>query len=271
MKVDLVMWAKNGSETLPQVLKRISDVIPSKNINKRIFVDDHSKDYSVEIAERFGWKVYENREGFISGGVREALKHVTSEFFVSVEQDVILAKDWWNVIPKYMREPNVAVAEGIRIRYPPNKTLDSIEEYTFERFSHRPLHITLDNNIFRTKIIRKIGIPTKYPLSVDLALYERLQRASYKWIIDKNVVSYHLRKGVTHEILHRHKHSVLTKTRRFESTDFMRLLKIFMFSPIRGIDIMIKKRCPTAFFVYPFMRLIILKTFRDRRRYWGKE
>jgi len=50
LKVDLVMWAKDGSKTLSIVFKRIEEVIPSENVNQKIFVDDHSVDNSVKIA-----------------------------------------------------------------------------------------------------------------------------------------------------------------------------------------------------------------------------
>jgi len=53
-RVDLVMWTKNGAETLPLVLKRISEVMPNKFINKRIIVDDGSTDNISEIARDFG-------------------------------------------------------------------------------------------------------------------------------------------------------------------------------------------------------------------------
>lgn len=271
MKVDLVMWAKNGSETLPQVLKRIDDIIPLKSVNNRIFVDDHSTDNSVEIAKKFGWRIHENKEGFVIGGVREALKHVTTKFFVSVEQDVVLVKNWWFSIPNYMKDPKVAIACGVRKRFPPNRTLDAIEEFRSERFQMpTTFHCTLDNTIYRTDIIRKIGIPTNFPLSVDIAFCERVKQAGYKSVVDKNVVSYHLRKGSLEEVFHRHKHTILTKTKRFTDTTFIQLLKIFMFSPFRATQITLKKRCPTVLIVYPIERLIIIKTFHDRQIYWQK-
>jgi glycosyltransferase involved in cell wall biosynthesis len=48
-KVDLVMWAKNGENVLPTVLKRIDEVIPQENICYKILVDDHSTDRTTEI------------------------------------------------------------------------------------------------------------------------------------------------------------------------------------------------------------------------------
>ena len=41
-KVDLVTWTKNGAETLPLVLKRIDETLPSEFINKQLIVDDQA-------------------------------------------------------------------------------------------------------------------------------------------------------------------------------------------------------------------------------------
>jgi glycosyltransferase involved in cell wall biosynthesis len=51
-KIDLVMWTKNGGKTLPYVLKRIREVVPSKNVGNRIIVDDSSVDQTCQIAEQ---------------------------------------------------------------------------------------------------------------------------------------------------------------------------------------------------------------------------
>jgi len=265
------MWAKDGASNLPQVLNRIDRVIPSGNVNKRIFVDDHSRDNSVEIAEKFGWEVYENKEGFVSGGMREALRHVTTKFFVSFEQDLVLAKNWWPTIPNYMEDPKVAIACGVRERFPPNRTMNAIEEFHNERF-HTPaiLHCSLDNTIYRTDIIRKIGIPAKEPLSIDRVLCEGVKPVGYKSVLDKNVVSYHLREGSIMEIVHYHKHRILMKKSEFTGITHVRLLKIFMFSPFRATQIMLKKKCPTVLIMYPFMRLMTIKTFHDRQIYWQR-
>jgi len=275
VKVDLAMWAKDGAGFLPQVLKRIDHVIPPENVGKRIFVDDHSKDNSVEIAEKFGWKVYENKEGFVSGGVREALKHVTTEFFVSVEQDLVLAKNWWSVIPNHMKDPKVAIACGVRKRFPPNRTMNAIEEFQNERFKMPapPPYCSLDNTIYRTDFFRKIGIPTEFPRAVDIALRDRVRQAGYKSVIDQNVVSYHLRTSSMMEIFHNHRFRIVETPKiftEFTGVTHTRLLKIFMISPFRATQIMLKKKCPTVMIIYPFMRLLVIKTFHDRYVYWQR-
>jgi glycosyltransferase involved in cell wall biosynthesis len=67
-KVDLVMWTKNGAKTLPAVLKRINQVVPEENVNKRLIVDDKSIDCTSEIAKANGWTVIPNEGTGISDG-----------------------------------------------------------------------------------------------------------------------------------------------------------------------------------------------------------
>src|SRR3989304_8467464 len=113
-KVDLVMWTKNGSETLPLGLKRISQVIPGNFVNRRIIVDDRSVDDTRKIAESSGWSVTFNEGNGISDGANTALKHVESPYFVSFEQDLLLARDWWEKIPPLLKTSHVAAASGMR-------------------------------------------------------------------------------------------------------------------------------------------------------------
>lgn len=114
MKVDLGIWAKNGAKFLPAVLKRIDEVIPAESVAQKIFVDDASRDESREIAREYNWTIYKNTKGGIAGGSNEVLSHVTREFFVTFEQDLLLARNWWERIPKLMEDGQVAVAQGIK-------------------------------------------------------------------------------------------------------------------------------------------------------------
>ena len=118
-KIDLVMWTKNGAETLPIVLKRINEVIPSEFVDNRVIVDDKSMDDTRNIAEACGWNVVFNEGRGISDSANTALKHVSSEYFISFEQDLFLASDWWRRVPRLLMDPKVAVASGIRLSNQP--------------------------------------------------------------------------------------------------------------------------------------------------------
>jgi glycosyltransferase involved in cell wall biosynthesis len=222
MKVDLVMWTKNGERTLPWVLNRINQVIPNEVISKRFIVDDHSIDHTCEIADLFGWKVIFNEGTGISDGANTALKNVESEFFCSFEQDLLLSRRWWNAIPKRHEDSNIAVCCGMRFadRPIPLMKLQKYvalkyrgEKYLSSYLKSRELSAftlgkTLDNTIYLTKVIREVGGFPKIGTNagVDTALAYRLEKRGFEWVVDYNVHSVHLRKDLGQELEHQFWH-----------------------------------------------------------------
>jgi len=264
-KVDLVLWAKNGAATLPMVLRRVDEVIPSEAVDKKIFIDDHSVDESSVFAEDFGWAVYLNEKGGVGSGANLGLRHVTNEYFISLEQDVVLAKDWFEKIPKYLERKDVVVAQGWRISNHP--VIGKIDEYSMERF--RSSLCSIDNTVYKTKIIRTLGgFPEhlKYT-GVDAHIHQRVLNAGFKWVTDSTVLSIHLRKGGLREQIRRYYFygmdmPILGREELFVKHMDARLRRsasIAFFSPFRGLEIAIKKRCPQAFYYYPLIRFSHLR------------
>lgn len=277
-KVDLVMWTKNGERPLPAVLKRIGEVIPAEAVNQRLIVDDHSSDRTREIAGSFGWQVIYNRGKGISDGANTALSHVETEFFVSFEQDLLLAWNWWNKIRGYLSEPEVAVASGVRFVYSP-LALKRIEEYTAESYMAEeergnfvPYVKTLDNTIYKTQIIREVGgfpmVPSS--IAVDQALSQLIHSKGLKWKVDYTLHSVHLRNGLKDEFAHTnwygtHSDEVDILLQRKIPTTRSLLMRL-MVSPVRGFQIALKKRAPEAFCVYPLLRWHYVKGVVEGRR-----
>jgi glycosyltransferase involved in cell wall biosynthesis len=277
-KVDLVMWTKNGAQTLQPVLKRINQVIPAEAVNQRLIVDDQSTDNTPELALSSGWRVVPNEGKGISDGANTALRHVETEHFVSFEQDLLLAQDWWRKIPPCLSDPKVAVASGIRFnRYP--EVVKRIQEYTAEgyRSADKPSHFlpyvkSLDNTIYRTRVIRDVGGFPKMAMSVgiDHLLSQKIFMANWKWKVDYSVHSVHLRKGLRNELEHNYWYG--THADELERALFQRnidthaLLRRVLLSPVRGLQIAVKKRAPEAVYVYPLMRMCLLSgVFAGRR------
>jgi len=194
MKVDVCMWAKNGEKFLPTVLPRIEREI-GNDINQRIFVDDNSTDNSCKIASQFEWDIYHNQEGWINGGCKEALKHVETKHFVSVEQDVILCKGWWKRIQELISFKDVVVAQGIYLST--NPITRAWENYNVNRGLE--FH-GIGNNIYNTSFVREIGF-VDYPLAMT-PFYNRVKQSAYRWLIDSNLVSDHLRFSVFDDLSH---------------------------------------------------------------------
>jgi glycosyltransferase involved in cell wall biosynthesis len=266
------MWAKNGQIFLPKVLKQIEIVIPPENVCHKILVDDGSTDESAKIAKDFNWDVYQNPTGGIPSGANEALRHVDCDFFVSVEQDVVLAKDWWSKIVPYMNNPQVAVAQGIRVAVEP--TLRKLDEYVYNRLksqANNPISfgVSIDNNIFRTKVVRQLGgFPSDCPVCADTILMKKiLCSTSYKWIIDTSVVSEHLRLKVDAYIKHAYTLTRLCKKTNYcinqSKLPLFSMIKLFITSPLRATIIAYNKHWPKMLYVYPAIRYQKLKACID--------
>lgn len=266
-KVDLVMWTKNGAETLPIVLKRIGEVIPDEFINNRLIIDDYSIDDTCEIAKSFGWQIIFNKGKGISDGANTALKYVNTERFISVEQDLLLAKDWWINVPPMLEKDKVAVASGVRV---PDKpfALKKLQEYTTEVYRLKTQKNasffygkTLDNTIYKTAIIKQVGGFPKLRVNagVDNVLAKKLHDNGYIWEVNFNVKSIHLRQGLMDEL----KHYYWYGTCRRELSQQLdergdKLINVLLrtgFSPIRGLQVAYKQKCWQIAYIYPMIRL----------------
>ena len=259
-KVDLVMWTKNGESCLPKVLSQIDKVIPSENVCHKIMIDDHSTDRTVEIARNFNWAVYPNPRGGIPSGANEAFRRVDQDFFISFEQDVILANDWWEKIPKYLEDPSVGCAQGIRV--PSHPLLFLLDRWEFgEENEKARQEISMDNNIFRTKVVKMLGgFPKICPVCTDTVLKVRMiSETPYKWITDPAVISLHMRTDLRSSIEHGYKlRQICAKTSycsRGKKYSQLGLFRLLLTSPIRALQIAILKNCPDMIWAYPYLRL----------------
>jgi glycosyltransferase involved in cell wall biosynthesis len=263
MKADVIMWAKNGASMLPIVLKRADEVIPREIVRKKIFVDDHSTDESRKIAKDFNWIVYPNEKGGIANGINTALKNVDSEYFISLEQDLVLAKDWFEKIPKHLENPRIVSAQGWKL--PNHPILRKISEFALEKANSTTLH-SIDNNFFKTKPVKdylgEIPQTLRY-IAADSYVRMRLEKQGYQFLTDPTVISLHLRcGGLAEEIRRSYLYGLFAPRQKEEFMDEIetkRAFKIAILSPIRGLEIAIKKQCPQAIYYYPLIRLSFLR------------
>jgi glycosyltransferase involved in cell wall biosynthesis len=283
-RVDLVMWTRNGAETLPLVLKRISEVTPADSVGKRIIVDDHSTDDTRKIAGAFGWSVVFNEGSGISDGANTALNHVTAEYFISFEQDLLLARDWWEKIPSYLENPLVAAASGMRFANKP-RGVRKLQQYVAKKYRGEAelaswlrtrqmaaftLGKTLDNTIYKTKIIKKLGGFPKMRVNagVDTALAYKVGQAGYRWVVDYNVQSLHMRKGLRQELNHQYWYGtqlyeiwrrIETETNKRPPVTKFGVMYRFFTSPFTGLFVAFKTKEPTITYIHPLIRFYYMK------------
>ncbi|MCW4009798.1 MAG: glycosyltransferase family 2 protein [Candidatus Bathyarchaeota archaeon] len=286
-KVDLVMWTYNGAATLPAVLKRIGEVIPAGSVCQRIISDDNSTDATRRIAESHGWTVVLNKGRGISDNANTALGHVESEFFVSFEQDLLLARDWWSRVPRALADPKVAAASGMRFADKP-RGVRRLQQYVAKKYRGEAqleswlrgremaaftLGKTLDNTVYRTAAVREVGGFPKLTSSsgVDTVLAYEMEQHRYQWFVDYGVQSVHLRMGLKHELSHQfwyakqlpemwQKISEVTRRQAPPVTRFSVVYRFFM-SPFTGLFMAYKTREPTLAYVHPLIRLYYLRGY----------
>jgi glycosyltransferase involved in cell wall biosynthesis len=259
------MWTRDGGSFLSQVFKRIEEVIPPENLHKKVLVDDHSTDDTRSIAIDYGWAVYANPKTGIASGANEALCHVDCKYFVSVEQDVLLARDWWGTVAQHMNDEKVAVAQGVRFAVEP--TLRRLDEYLIRRDLSREDNtcMSLDNNIYKTSVVKSVGgFPEDCPICADRYLRKKIVEAGYKWLIDENVISEHLQTSLSAYYHHAYVVTKLCSEKQLCSTSLLGNARVFATSPVSSLKLARRLKWPPVTWVYPISRFYCLKASLER-------
>lgn len=263
MKLDLVMWTLNSERTLAKCLESIKRAIPSTMVAKRIVVDGHSEDDTKSIAQSFGWNVYEANKIGIPFQANQALSLVTQNVFASFEHDIILNPNWYRFLFPYILQNDVAVVQGVRVSTVPiSREIDMYGVLRSRKDNmHLRSHISIDNNLYKTSVIRKIGgFPTDCLVSTDQFLREKLENEGFKWVIEPRMVSNHLRDSIKNDITH-----LYELARRSKKASISRNTLLALYSPVSSLKIALKMGDPRVFLVYPQMRLAKLRGVLHRK------
>lgn len=272
MRFDIVSWVKNGEWCLPYTLKRLDDVIPDDFVHRKIMVDDHSVDDTKKIGELYGWEVYSNPRSGISSAANFALSKVDCPYFMSFEQDVYLSERWFRRMLHHISNSDCAVYSGVRLSYQPSY-LAALDRYILDKSKICCDSVTgfrcgknLDNTLWRTKVVKSVGgFPyTRSSTGVDTILSYILHNRGFRWVVDYDVVSVHLRKSGFNELFS-HQLWYALGSKEIERTLQIRGINIkyslgryvasLGFSPFRALRIVAKTREPRIFLIYFLSRL----------------
>lgn len=240
-------------------------------------------DDTIKIANAFGWESIPNEGTGIGDGANTALKNVDCDYFISLEHDVILSQDWWSrVMPIIDQNTKIGAACGIRLltiksvaaveefsylRYRMNQDMRNPKKNDLESFLYGK---TIDNTVYRTKVIRKIGGFPKVKVGVDTLLAYNLWRAGYDWVVNYDVRSQHIRASLREELSHRYWYGrnfdILEDEMRIPHISLVTQVRRMLTSPVRGAQITFKSKNPQALFVYPAMRVYTLRGIVSARK-----
>ena len=119
---------------------------------------------------------------------------------------------------------------------------------------------TLDNTIYRTEAMRKIGGYPKIKTNagVDTVLAYSLSKAGYPWRVDYNVQSVHLRTGLRDELAHQFSYGTQIKSIMGEANYHMHTRDVFyhlLISPFSAVFVALKVKEPSVVYIHPLIRL----------------
>ncbi len=192
--IDVVMLTKNSEHLLEQSLSSIYRNVPIKQL---IVVDGFSTDSTLKILDKFNHRYGNVSVISINGSrarAREAgIKQVGTEWFMFVDSDVILSRDWFKKAKKNM-VPNVGAIWGVNVDLIPNVTykffLKLQNLIARQCFSLRGgMHDTL----IRHEAVEDIKIPELLHTYEDAYIIDWIKEKNYKAVVDDEVYCLHFK------------------------------------------------------------------------------
>ena len=181
MAVDVVIITKNSERMLNQCLKAVYENVP---VNRLIIVDGYSTDNTLGIVRRFQ-KKYGNVLVIQDNGTRatarqKGIAQVKTEWFMFVDSDAVLCKNWFQKAEKYVGE-NVGAVWGIEIWstiHNPSllKVFLLVTRKIFE------LRGGTHDTLIRTDLVKDIEIPEFLHVFEDAYIKDWITQKGYKMI-----------------------------------------------------------------------------------------
>jgi glycosyltransferase involved in cell wall biosynthesis len=177
--VDVAILTMNSERMLRECINSVYKNVPVKNL---IIVDGYSTDGTANIVKEFQEK-YGNvkfvQENGTRGNARQtAIQLVKSDWFMFVDSDVILSKNWFNEAQKLLKN-DVGAVWGIEIWsvLEGAKILNLFERVTLKIFEQRGgTHDTL----IRRKTVEDINIPYHLHTYEDGYIKSWIEKKGYK-------------------------------------------------------------------------------------------
>jgi len=192
--IDVVVLTKNSEHLLAKCLASIYANVPVKNL---IVIDGFSTDSTLEILDKANRKHGNIKVVSVNGSrakAREkAVQQVSTEWFMFVDSDVILSKNWFKKAEKHIK-PSVGAIWGVNIDVIPNvkdknfiKLQLLIAQQCFE------LRGGTHDTLIRRDAVQNIKIPEQLHVYEDTYLINWIKEKGYKVVIGDDVYCLHFK------------------------------------------------------------------------------
>jgi glycosyltransferase involved in cell wall biosynthesis len=180
-KIDVVIAVQNEAFKLQTCCRELLKKVP---INNLIIVVGESKDNTLEIANKYADIVINDENKGIGYARSLGLEKVVTDYYASIDSDVILSKDWYSWCRNTIQQPCVAACEGYPRPLGPRCAKS-------QRLDLKNPYCSLGNTMLKTHVIREVGMPL-VAFGEDHILKERLGSRGYNWVVNFDLLSIHL-------------------------------------------------------------------------------
>ncbi|MCW4006950.1 MAG: glycosyltransferase family 2 protein [Candidatus Bathyarchaeota archaeon] len=193
-EIDVVMLTKNSEHLLRKCLSSIYQNVPVKRL---IIIDGFSTDSTLQILKKFNAK-YGNIKILTVAGSRakareEGIAQVQTPWFLFVDSDVVLCKNWYLRAQKSIRD-DVGAVWGVNIDVIPNmhdrrvlhlQTVVAKQCFELRGGTH--------DTLLRTDLVRDIKIPEHLHTYEDAYIIKHLKNKGYQAVIGDDIYCLHFK------------------------------------------------------------------------------
>jgi len=192
MDVDVVIITKNSEHMLSECLKSVYKNVP---VNRLIVVDGGSTDKTLAIVREFQKKhgnilVLQDR-GTRATARQKGIDQVKTEWFMFVDSDAVLCKDWFKKAEKHLGQ-NVGAIWGIEVW---STIQNPVLLKTFLWITRKIFDLRggTHDTLIRTDLVKDIEIPKILHVFEDAYIKDWITQKGYKLIACYNPYCLHFR------------------------------------------------------------------------------
>ena len=177
--IDVAILTMNSGRMLRQCINSVYKNLP---VNRLFIIDGHSIDSTEEIVkefqEKYGNVTFIQEKGTRGAARQKAIQMIKSDWFMFVDSDVLLSKNWFASAEKLVKD-DVGAIWGIEIWsvLRDSKLLKLFERVTMKIFENRGGTHDL---LIRRKTVEDIKIPPQLHTYEDGYIKEWISKKGYK-------------------------------------------------------------------------------------------
>ena len=181
MDVDVVIITKNSERMLNACLRAVYGNVP---VNRLIVVDGYSTDNTLEIVRQFqkehGNVLVIQDKGTRATARQKGIDRVETEWFMFVDSDAVLCKDWFKKAERYLGE-NVGAVWGIEV-WSTIRNPVMLKMFLLVTRKIFDLRGGTHDTLIRTELVKDIEIPKILHVFEDAYIKDWITQKGYKLV-----------------------------------------------------------------------------------------